>query len=49
MILLYRNFVAVTLVTVSILISGCSTTNKNYRDAAGVVKTDTRSAPGVNK
>jgi hypothetical protein len=35
------------LVTI-LFISGCAS-NKNYRDATGVLKTDTRSVSGVNK
>ncbi len=34
---------------VPVLSVGCASTNKNYSDAAGVVKTNTRSASGVNK
>jgi hypothetical protein len=45
---LSRNLIIILLVTISLLSTGC-VTNKSYRDATGVVKTDTRSAVGVNK
>ena len=35
--------------SIAILGIGCVSTNKNYRDAPGILKTDTRSASGVNK
>jgi thioredoxin-related protein len=34
---------------VSVFIVGCASTNKNYRDATGVIKIDTRSTSGINK
>ena len=44
-----KNRVLVYLFLITILfLSGCAT-GKNYRDATGVLKTETRSAPGVNK
>ena len=33
----------------SVLIVGCASTNKNYRDSTGVIKTDIRSTAGINK
>lgn len=44
-----KNRVLVYFFLITILfVLGCAT-NKNYRDADGVLKTDTRSALGVNK
>jgi hypothetical protein len=43
-----RNLIHVVLFLISVLATGC-VSNKNYRDATGIVKTDTRSAAGVNK
>jgi hypothetical protein len=42
-------FLFTLLFLISILSIGCASTNRHYRDATGVLKTDTRSAPGVNK
>lgn len=33
----------------AILITGCASTSKSYRDSEGVLKTDTRSTVGVQK
>lgn len=44
-----KPFLYALLFLISILTAGCSTANKNYRDASGVLKADTRSASGVNK
>ena len=43
------NFFFILLFLISTLSIGCATVNKNYRDATGVLKTDTRCASGVNK
>ncbi len=44
-----RRLFFTVLFLLSVLIIGCASTNKNYRDSTGVVKTDTRSTQGVNK
>jgi len=44
-----KNKASVYFFLITILfLSGCAA-GKNYRDATGVLKTDTRSASGVNK
>jgi len=44
-----NNKILVYLFLITVLfIYGCAT-NKNYRDATGVLKTETRSTSGVNK
>ena len=44
-----RFILLIFLFSISILNMGCASTHKHYRDAEGVLKTDTRSASGVNK
>jgi hypothetical protein len=42
-------FYLIMLFSISILNMSCASSNKNFRDAPGVLKTDTRSTSGVNK
>ncbi len=45
-----NNLLYLTLMfSISVLSIGCVSPNKNFRDAQGVLKTDTRSTSGVNK
>lgn len=41
-------YLILTMILISFIISGCAST-KSYRDATGVLKTDTRSTVGVKK
>ncbi len=43
------NFLFTILFLISILAIGCASTDKNYRDSAGILKTETRSVSGVHK
>jgi len=44
-----KKYLSLAIFLILVLIAGCASLGKNYRDTTGVLKTDTRSNLGVRK